>query len=586
MVLALIPLVFLVAGSLLLFPKALLTSVDPKCFFAFVSFSSYLFWRQVSSSDAYLAKPDTIVLLGSTLCYFSGAVMTRSRTSMDIFVLFLMATGLIQVFLTIGQVSGEFSVHPLASLVAGIGLPGTDGAIGSNFASGTFFSRSGLSPALSVVGFFLLSLALWGRGGTGFKILLLWVAGVSFCGVFLSGSRAGTVGVGVGIAFFFLISFIIATYTKGTSNWVLTAFGFLLSLAPLWIFGVVIKNSHSFQLAFQKILDDPYRENLWSQVSPYILALSPWTGAGAGAFSHLALRYRTPEFWGNPVYAHNEWLQLLLDYGAIGLAGGIIVLGLHLLNCSQSVFRSVRALRESGVFPQSNTLGYLVGAGCSIVAISSHIFFDYSLHIPYVAWLTGFMLGVVSVNLKKESFQEVVRGNINIGAGLLGTGILLFSGVAAGEIFQSIGSESKVLGIENCQMRQDPRKCLDLVDVGLIEHPAHPRMNRIKGDLLFSLGAKESSITKRANLFRRASESYRRVVEEGSLEPGLLRQAALSLSLEGQYGVAEKIHIFAISRDPCNALGYQYLASHFQLMGRSEDARRLSEMAKTLPGNK
>lgn len=512
----------------------------------------------------------------------------RERRGADIIVGVLAVGCLFQVGLSVMQASSEVQFHPHSSWIRGIGLPDGTGSQSSRFVSGTFFSRTGLSGVLGGAGFLFLALSLWGRYKSTAKLLLFWLAGVSFSSIFLSGSRAGILGVGAGCAFFFGLSVIILLRNRQVSGIWVALSAFFLTTIPVWIFLLFARQSFSFSLILQKITSDPYRENLWFDISPAIFKLSPIIGTGAGSFSQLSIRYRTPEFWGNPVFAHNDWLQLLLDYGLIGLSGATLLLGFHLIQGTISCLSVEHSLGRTGIFPQSKSLGYLAGGTSALVFQGAYIFFDYGLNVPAVAWIGAFFLGITGarpplssrLHQRGEVLQRTLAGTI-ISIGLLGG-----ASISAITFFEKRQSEWDVLECENCVTDRPVEECLRLTNRALESAPEHPRLNELKGRLLLRAGLESKSVAKRMGHFRRAADCYLAALVSCPSDAELLREFGLSLSLSGRQQCALQVHASAISRDPYNALGYQYLATHYQIFGKKEEGARLNELAKRLPGKR
>lgn len=510
----------------------------------------------------------------------------KNRDGLDWVTATLCLACLFQVSLVIALNAEAGCPHPHASWVNGLGLSTGKEGQSSQFISGTFFSRSGLAGILNGGGFLFLSLSIWGRYKTPTKLLLFWIAGLAFFGVFTSESRAGIVGAGVAGLVFLGISMVIALRSRFDTGRVLVGIGLCLALLPVWIFFVLAKNSYSFSLVIQKLTSDPYRENLWFNIAPFIFNLAPWTGSGAGTFSLLSLRYRTPEFWGNPVYAHNDWLQLSLDYGLAGLALGVSVLFWHLISGAKSSLTIGREFQELGLFPQSRALGYFIGSASALVAQSLQMFFDYGMNVPSVAWISALFLGISSAQVARNREGET-RARVWLQLTLrsiICVGLVAFSCWAIGVFSARWKSEQAVLNCENCEQALPLEECLLLVQESLKEDPSHPRLNELKGRFSLSIGSQEKSISRRMRLFRKGLDGYRQALQHRPLDPTLLREYALSLSLTGHYDSAIKAHNFAISRDPHNSLGYQYLAVHYQIIGKRAEAGRLMRIAQNLPG--
>jgi len=112
----------------------------------------------------------------------------------------------------------------------------------------------------------------------------------------------------------------------------------------------------------------------------------PLWGTGLGSFKYVLLNYRhkvdilmvdgVPR-QANWNYAHNDYLQLLVECGLLGLllAGWAIMLWV----------RQFLAGLKKTLAPEDRILR--CGLGCSVIAMLIHSFVDFNLHIPANAFL-------------------------------------------------------------------------------------------------------------------------------------------------------------------------------------------------------
>ncbi|HZP59449.1 MAG TPA: O-antigen ligase family protein, partial [Opitutaceae bacterium] len=100
----------------------------------------------------------------------------------------------------------------------------------------------------------------------------------------------------------------------------------------------------------------------------------PFLGGGAGAFDVLFEKYRPKNYRDEPVWAHNDYLNTLADYGA---AGFILFLGAAALMAR----RCVRGLGEAP--------GWAAGLAVGLTAFALQTFTDFNLKIPALALLAA-----------------------------------------------------------------------------------------------------------------------------------------------------------------------------------------------------
>jgi hypothetical protein len=109
------------------------------------------------------------------------------------------------------------------------------------------------------------------------------------------------------------------------------------------------------------------------------VAARPWTGAGPGQG---LLLWLTPDGNGQAArYVHNEYLQTLVDLGAVGLA--LLLVALAAL--AWTVRRGRRHAHRPGVW---------AGAAAALTALAVHSAFDFLWHIPVLPLLGGLLVGL------------------------------------------------------------------------------------------------------------------------------------------------------------------------------------------------
>ena len=135
---------------------------------------------------------------------------------------------------------------------------------------------------------------------------------------------------------------------------------------------------------------------------------SPMTGTGSRTYS-----YRSFEFWDpgfqvidkNPEYAHSEYVQLLADYGFVGL---LVVLALvcvaYLHAFTQAAGLARRDQSRDGRAKLAWCLG-CIGAG---TAFLGDVFFSFSGHFAPMVLLLGLMLGgLASIRVRPVEEKRV-----------------------------------------------------------------------------------------------------------------------------------------------------------------------------------
>jgi O-antigen ligase/tetratricopeptide (TPR) repeat protein len=160
---------------------------------------------------------------------------------------------------------------------------------------------------------------------------------------------------------------------------------------------------------------------------------SPVVGGGARAFSYRALEKWDPdtlELWmGDPEFAHNEFIQLLSDYGLVGF---VLVLALLFIHGILGVINLVSEDdRDSGLSI------WQLGAAGGLVAMLCQSYFSFIFHFPACVVLCAFQLAILASQSKEKPknrpvfrFTELVIGigGFGVAAALAFLGINFFKG--------------------------------------------------------------------------------------------------------------------------------------------------------------
>ena len=554
------------------------------CVGSTILFSAYLLWRQASAPDAYVAQADTLLLLAALCVYLAVAWQLRGNGPRVLLLSVLFFLVAAQALLAVAQFAAEKPFHPWPDLARHMALPRGDGA-GSRagWLSGTFASRTALAGALEVCTFLSLGLLVWGRGGAAIKLLLLWVTASGFVGLSLSLSRSAYLGVPAGVAAFSLLSFFLVRRGALAHRGWLTAGALVLVALSLALGLAAGAESFAVRMRLGELRLDEYREKLWFVTVPPMLALDPWFGAGANMFDQLSLRYRGTGFSAKPVHAHNDWLQLLVEYGRAGLILGFVFFLTHAAAGWRNALRMVRGTPANGILPQNLSLGLCTGSVAALVALGVHAFFDYGLHIPAVAMLaalcTGWLAGARCLPEQGDAVSPFWLRLLGLSPVLPGLALVL-------AVLRDGPSEYRALQAENALVVRLPGLAWKEAAAGLELQPFNARLLVLGGESGGQLGDAAGSREDKMRWYSRAAGDLGKAVEQRPYFAYAWRERGLALDCLGRYDLALPSHLRAIARDPDHARGYEYLAVHFWRQGRTDEAKRLFLLARTLTGSR
>ena len=204
--------------------------------------------------------------------------------------------------------------------------------------------------------------------------------GVIALSLLFSLSRSGATFAMIGCAFFFY-----ATWSRGESRRLLAAGAIVLLASALWI-GVNPLLARFEVLNLELTNEQEGRAQVWQDsldtVSDFWI-----TGSGMSSFQYIFPAYRS--FGGRRFFswAHNDYLQLVVELGIPGL-----------FLCGLLLFWIVRrAIRVREKLAHQTRLRDLHAGYCgATLAVSLHSFTDFGLHLPANAALFAVVLGVVT----------------------------------------------------------------------------------------------------------------------------------------------------------------------------------------------
>jgi O-antigen ligase len=154
-----------------------------------------------------------------------------------------------------------------------------------------------------------------------------------------------------------------------------------------------------------------------------------WWGVGPAHYNYRFPACRTERVQAQPDRAHNDYLNLLADWGTTGglitLAGmGVFATGLW------QTRRHVRRVEKEFKSGHSNRLAFYVGALAGLAALAAHSVVDFNLHIPANALIGVTLLALLSSNLRfaTEKFWFNVRLPVKLAATLAFAGGIFYLG--------------------------------------------------------------------------------------------------------------------------------------------------------------
>jgi len=225
-----------------------------------------------------------------------------------------------------------------------------------------------------------------------FQIFLTIGLAVMLLALLFSKSRAGITGWGLGF-----LTFVILVHSGSNgmprSFWVITSI--IIGMVALF----------SFRIGVDPILDrcwtvskEATRLDFWLD-SLVIVKDHPF-GIGLATFKQVFPVFNVSTISeSTPYYAHNDYLQLLVEAGWIGFAA--LVGGFYIF-----LVRSFRKVRRMSLQADPFRFFLTIGALSGLVSIAFHSFFDFNLQMPANCVYFVMLMGIVDVCLWQGGEEE------------------------------------------------------------------------------------------------------------------------------------------------------------------------------------
>ncbi len=370
------------------------------CLFATVLFLAYVAARAIQSPVEYFARED-LALAGACWVVYAASALIFPRTVHRSWTVWaFLAAALLSVALCFWQFFGD-----QAQWI----LPGYS----RNYldrAGGVFNNPNHLAAFLAMLASFLGGFILFGRGSVARRLWLAFAVALLLLAMGMTKSRGGLIAVAAGASALGIMAIpLLRTFWKDRFPHVATVAAVViagLGSGALWLGAGQLRHRLGGQVD-----QEDFRPAIWASALEQN-RLEPLTGTGSRTFRYYSRQFR-PESLHVSVpeaeFAHNEYLQLLADYGWIGLLLGLSVVGTHLVSGTR--FLRWYAKRQ---FPRtgeavSDHLGLTAGALAALVAVAVHAFFDFHLHVPAVALPAAFALGILANPLGERQRRRVEK---------------------------------------------------------------------------------------------------------------------------------------------------------------------------------
>lgn len=250
-------------------------------------------------------------------------------------------------------------------------------------ASGAYICPNHFASMLEMLVPVGLALALCSAAGWPMRLLGGYSVLVALPPLLLSQSRSGWIGVAAG----FTVTVCVFALRKSTRRFVAAA-----CIMPL-IVGAVAWLAWEFSPMVRERVADAMRGNIRIQLWQDTLAMirdQPWFGHGPGSYRWVYPHYKHHmTAYLDPQFAHNDYLQTLAEFGAIGLA----------LCAAAALAVFVRYLLALRRMEDDKDVCLVAGFAGALAAALAHACFDYNLQIFANVHVLTMIAGVTAAGL-------------------------------------------------------------------------------------------------------------------------------------------------------------------------------------------
>ena len=369
---------------------------------------AYICWRGLDS-PVYKARMDISLALASFIAFALSASMfslpAYRRAWFVVSMLLLVANFAV----VLVHLSGNYSYLPHPSYERSSAAR----------AGGFFIDPNHLGTFMNISLFPALGLAFFGKGGVMKRLLLFFLVALAVVGIGGASSRGSFIALLGGLGAF-TVSTLVLSFRIHRQ-----AFGKILTSVLLGAGGLVAivffmaQKLMTARFANGELSLGEFEHRKWYWWAAYEqFCTSKIFGTGARTYDTYWREFFPP---GRPAhlsdarFAHSEYLQMLGDYGLVGMCLLLFLVILCIVH-GNSFLRWFSRTRYPSLNEATNdNLGLTIGALAAITSVAIAAIFEFPLHIPAIAIPTAVLLGI----LANPGFERLGYKPIQLGFGRL-----------------------------------------------------------------------------------------------------------------------------------------------------------------------
>ena len=350
-----------------------------------LAFTLYAIGRYLTADIEYVARLEMIQVLLYAFLFFAIVHNLRRPESVPIisFTLVFLAVGIS------GYAVFQFLAHSYYVWNYPSPYPGRG--------SGTYISPNDFAGFLELLLPLAVAYALVGRLRPMVRALLVYAIVGMLAGMAVTFSRGGWVAVAVG-----LLALLIVLIGQRHHRWpafclliILLIGGTIFTTRYLTTTSTYAERINKPETFMQ--MDWEVRRDMWVAAGQ-MWRDHFWVGVGPAHYDYRFRQYRPETMQMRPGWVHNDYLNLLADWGTVGglvVLAGMAVFGAGLIR----TWKDIRHPRENDpARGLDNRLALFLGASAGLLALAVHSVVDFNLHIPANAILGVTWLALLSDN--------------------------------------------------------------------------------------------------------------------------------------------------------------------------------------------
>ncbi len=426
----------LAVGVLILWGARLWVNRKPKLLWpplawAVAAFALYALGRYFTADIEYVARQEMIQVLLFAFLFFAVVNNLHGQDETLIVSYALIALGtLVASYAVLQMLSHSNRVWNMFSPYVGQ-------------ASGTFIYPNSLACFLAMLLPLTLAFLVVGRVGVVTRILLGYAALTMVAGLAVTFSRGGWIAAAAG---FFLLLGILLGHRNHRWRAVLLL---VLLMAGLGVFATQYLSKTIGYMnrvakpgtATTEMVNYSSRLDMW-RAAVRMWQDHFWWGVGPAHFDYRFREYRPENLQQRPNRVHNDYLNLLADWGVVGGAIVLAGLGIFLVGLAKT-WPHVRREENDFGHGQSNRFAFFIGALGGLTALAVHAVVDFNLHIPANALVGVTLLALMASNLRFATERHWWHAGWPLKLGL--TGVMAATAIYFGLEDWRLGQEARWL---------------------------------------------------------------------------------------------------------------------------------------------